>query len=108
MEYLIEKGIDKSRLSSKGFGESTPSTLTSEEVLPSAKTAPKGTVLNDAFINTFKSNKEDFEFLHQLNRRTTFNVTSATINIQSEDADTIEIDKAPDGVRDPDDKKVEF
>lgn len=108
VEYLIEKGIDKSRLSSKGFGESTPSTLTSEEVLPSAKTAPKGTVLNDAFINTFKSNKEDFEFLHQLNRRTTFNVTSATINIQSEDADTIEIDKAPDGVRDPDDKKVEF
>ena len=94
VKYLIEKGIAAERLTFKGFGESSPSTLTSDEILPDGKVVPKGSVLTEAFINTYKSNKDNFEFLHQLNRRTTFQVTSATMNIESEDADEIIIDKA--------------
>ena len=86
--------IEAPRLTFKGFGESSPSTLTSDEILPDGKVVPKGSVLTEAFINTYKSNKDNFEFLHQLNRRTTFQVTSATMNIESEDADEIIIDKA--------------
>ena len=107
VKYLVDKGISQDRLSAKGFGESSPSVLTSDETLPSGKMVTKGTVLNEAFINTFKSNKDDFEYLHQLNRRTTFNVTSATMNIQSEDKDDLQIDQAPEDVRNPNDKKIE-
>jgi len=94
VKYLIEKGIAAERLTFKGFGESSPSTLTTDEILPDGKVVPKGSVLTEAFINTYKSNKDNFEYLHQLNRRTTFQVTSATMNIESEDADEIIIDKA--------------
>ena len=92
--YLIEKGIAPERLSAKGFGETSPSVVSSDETLPDGTIIPKGTILAEAFINKYKSNKDNFEFLHQLNRRTTFQVTSATMNIESEDAEEIQIDKA--------------
>ncbi len=95
VKYLIEKGISQTRLSSMGFGESSPSVLTNEETLPSGKIVTKGNILTEAYINTYKKDKPDFEYLHQLNRRTTFNVTSATMNIRSEDAESIIIDHAP-------------
>ncbi len=106
VKYLVEKGIDISRLSASGFGELAPSILSTNETLPDGTIINRGVLLNETFINTYKSKKESFEFLHQLNRRTTFNVTSATINIQSEDADDIDVDEAPDGVRD-EEKKVD-
>ncbi len=94
VKYLIEKGILAERLTYKGFGETSPSTLTADETLPDGKIVPKGSVLTETFINTYKSNKENFEYLHQLNRRTTFQVTSATMNIESEDAEEIKVDEA--------------
>ncbi len=94
VKYLIEHGIAAERLTYKGYGESSPSTLTSDETLPDGTIVPKGSVLTEAFINKYKAKKDNFEYLHQLNRRTTFQVTSATLNIQSEDAEGIIIDKA--------------
>jgi peptidoglycan-associated lipoprotein len=93
VDYLINKGIKAERLTSKGYGESSPSVLSKDLTLPSGKIAPKGTVLTESYINTFKSDKMDFEFLHQLNRRTTFTVTGM-INLESEDAGDIRIDQA--------------
>lgn len=94
VKYLIEKGILAERLTYKGYGETSPSTLTNDETLLDGKIVPKGAILTETFINTYKSNKDNFEYLHQLNRRTTFQVTSATMNIESEDAEEIIIDKA--------------
>lgn len=93
VNYLVEKGIAVERLTAKGYGEKSPSTVNKDLTLPSGKIVPKGTLLEEKFINTFKANKYDFEYLHQLNRRTTFNVTGM-MNIQSEDAGDIRIDQA--------------
>ncbi|MEZ5013785.1 MAG: OmpA family protein [Chitinophagales bacterium] len=98
--YLVEKGIDSARLSAHGYGESSPSILSTDLVLPDSTIVPKGTQLTEAFINTYKKNKDNFEFLHQLNRRTTFNVTGSTIKIESEDKKDIEIDQKPEDFRD--------
>lgn len=93
VNYLVEKGIAGERLTAKGYGEKSPSIVNKDLTLPSGKIVPKGTLLEEKFINTFKANKNDFEYLHQLNRRTTFNVTGNII-INSEDAGDIRIDQA--------------
>ena len=100
--YLIEKGINPERLVAKGFGEEVPDEFKVAVTTPGGVTIPKGTKLTEQFINTFKSNKEDFEFLHQFNRRTTFNVLSDDFRLDSETPENIEVDEAPDdaGFRD--------
>lgn len=94
--YLIAKGIVAERLVAKGFGESDPDIIKTAVQTPGGKSIPKNTKLTESFINTFKSNKDDFEFLHQFNRRTTFNVLSDTFRLDSELPDAIEVDQAPD------------
>ena len=100
--YLIERGINPERLVAKGFGEEVPDEFKVAVTTPGGVTIPKGTKLTEQFINTFKSNKEDFEFLHQFNRRTTFNVLSDDFRLDSETPENIEVDEAPDdaGFRD--------
>ncbi|HEU4717235.1 MAG TPA: OmpA family protein, partial [Bacteroidia bacterium] len=64
VDYLVnEKGIPRARLVAKGWGEGKPLRL------------PDGTVLTDNYINSRKTVAER-EALHQLNRRTTFQVLS--------------------------------
>jgi len=82
--YLIQKGIGNERLLAKGWGETTPDVLIQDEKLSDGTIVPKGTALIESLINKYKSKKADFEFLHQFNRRTTFNIVSDTININSE------------------------
>ena len=84
MVYLISKGIAQERLFAKGVGESEPDVIRADVSTPSGVLVPKGTVLTEKFINTFKSNKDDFEFLHQFNRRTTFAVLSDDFRLESE------------------------
>lgn len=98
--YLIKNGIEKERLLSKGYGESNPDIIRKEDKTPSGKIVPANTKLEESYINTFKKDKTDFEYLHQLNRRTTFNIVSDTFNLNSETPDDIKIDQAPDDVRD--------
>lgn len=74
VDFLTAKGIDTTRMKPKGYGESVPKTLSSDVILPSGKVVPKGTVLEEAFINKYQNNNADYEFLHQINRRTEFKI----------------------------------
>jgi outer membrane protein OmpA-like peptidoglycan-associated protein len=66
VDFLISKGIDRSRLVAKGFGESQPRVI---NVGGTEKT------LECDMITALKnSNKTLFDKYHQLNRRTSFSV----------------------------------
>lgn len=66
VDYLISKGIDRSRLVAKGFGESQPRVITE---------GTKEITLSCDMITALKKTDNDkFEKYHQLNRRTTFSV----------------------------------
>jgi len=66
VDYLISKGIDRSRLVAKGIGEDQPRTITENG---------KDITLGCDMITALKaSNPTLFEKYHQLNRRTTFSV----------------------------------
>lgn len=64
MQYLIEKGIAADRLTSKGYGETKPNTMTDKngEIV----------TLTEAYINTLPTDEQ--EAAHQLNRRTMYEV----------------------------------
>jgi len=66
VDYLISKGIDKSRLVAKGFGESEPRVINEGGV--------EKTLDCDMITGLKNSNNALFEKYHQLNRRTTFSV----------------------------------
>lgn len=65
MKYVISKGIDKERLTAKGFGEDEPRVL--EKNMDGFA---KGTKLDEAYINALKT-EEEREKAHKLNRRVT-------------------------------------
>ena len=73
VDYLInEKGVDKNRISPKGYGEYMPRVLTSDMTVTYNKkqyTFKKGTKLTEEYINSL-SPKDYQEAAHQLNRRT--------------------------------------
>ncbi len=74
VNYLISKGINPSRLVSKGYGETVPKTVDKRdsEAYPFLH---EGQVLTEQFINSIED--EDLqELAHFLNRRTEFKVLS--------------------------------
>ena len=73
IEYLVNNGIAKERLTAKGYGESTPVTITKKlnKLYPQF---PEGVTLNEEYINTLS--EEDIEIANQINRRTEFRVTA--------------------------------
>ena len=74
VDFLISKGIDKKRLTAKGYGASSPKhvDLKYADLYPFLKV---GDVLTPEFIQNL-SDKSQQEICHQINRRTEFRVTS--------------------------------
>jgi len=66
MNYLITKGIDKSRLDSEGYGESKPATIKDKNGID--------VTLTETYINTLPTNEQ--KVAHQENRRTIYVVKS--------------------------------
>lgn len=64
-DYVTSKGIPEGRLIAKGYGESKPKVIEKEDLR--FPFLPKGTVLNESFINTLSP--EQKEAANQQNRR---------------------------------------
>ncbi len=72
VDYLIEKGISKARLTAKGYGESQPKVV-DEKLAAQYPFLRNGITLTEDYINSL-SNKDEQEIAHQVNRRTEFRV----------------------------------
>ena len=75
VDYLIAAGIDRRRLSWKGYGESVPKVIT-KRIAKEFPMFEEGVVLNEEFIESL--DEEEQEIADQINRRTEFQVTSTT------------------------------
>lgn len=73
IDYLVAAGIDRARLTPKGYGESRPKVVT-KRINKLYPQFAEGTELNEAFIETLSP--EDQDAADQINRRTEFQVTS--------------------------------
>ena len=78
VEYLINHGIKKDRLTARGYGETQPKTV-NKKVAEQYKFLPVDTVLTEAFIKTLT--EEQQEICNQLNRRTEFRVIRTTYGL---------------------------
>lgn len=78
IDYLTEAGIPQARLTWKGYGKSTPKTVT-KRINSQYPQFPEGTVLNEEFIATLS--EEDKAVADQINRRTEFKVTSIDLDM---------------------------
>ena len=93
VSYMISRGIDPARLVATGYGETKPKVISEDFKVTSGAVIPKGTVLTEAFIQKYKG--QDFEDLHQLNRRTEFTIIGIIPNaIITYDEATIEANEA--------------
>jgi len=72
VSFLSEKGIEKTRLTAKGYGKRVPRVLSSD-ISSDGYIFRKGTVLSGEYINSISDEKKR-EAAHQLNRRTEFSV----------------------------------
>ena len=72
VDYLIGKGIEKDRLSPRGYGESSPKVVDTETaaLYPFLRS---GANLTEVYINSLAT-EEQKEIAHQINRRTEFRV----------------------------------
>jgi peptidoglycan-associated lipoprotein len=72
VNYLIEKGIARDRLTAKGYGKSTPKVV-DEAMSEQYPFLRNGIALTEAYINSLSSTDEQ-EVAHQFNRRAEFKV----------------------------------
>lgn len=78
VDYLIKHGIEQERLTPVGYGEEKPVVV--DEVLHKQYPyLPKDQVLDEAFITTLSTDKQ--EVCNSLNRRTEFRVLKTTYNL---------------------------
>jgi peptidoglycan-associated lipoprotein len=72
VDYLVTKGIDITRLTARGYGESTPKKV-DEKTIQDFDFLPKDQILTEEYINSLPG-VEKQEKAHQVNRRTEFRV----------------------------------
>jgi len=75
VSYLIAKGIQPGRLVAKGYGETSPKTVT-KKIAKEYPFLKQGRELTCTFIESLPDEKER-EICHQINRRTEFRVLSS-------------------------------
>ena len=78
VEYLIKNGIDSKRLTARGYGESTPKTIT-KKIAEKYDFLTEGTQLTEEFIKSLPDTQQ--EICNQLNRRTEFRVIRTTYGL---------------------------
>ena len=78
VNYLISHGINKDRLTARGYGESQPKTI-NKKVAEQYDFLHEGTVLDEEFITGLPDNQQ--EICNQLNRRTEFRVIRTTYGL---------------------------
>ena len=79
VDYLIKAGIDKGRLTPKGYGETKPVVVSEELAEQYKQFLKKGDVLTPEFIEGLTAEQQ--EICNQINRRTEFKVTKTTYNL---------------------------
>lgn len=77
VDYLIEKGVDKTKLFAKGYDNSQPITVDSL-IASKYQFLPQGTLLSDEFMQTLSSGEEQ-AIAHYLNRRVEFKIISINL-----------------------------
>ena len=78
VEYLIKNGIDRQRLTARGYGEAQPKTI-NKKAAEQYDFLPEGTELTEEFIMTLPDAQQ--EICNQLNRRTEFRVIRTTYGL---------------------------
>lgn len=78
VKYLIEHGIEKERLTAKGYGEGRPKVVSRRQA-EDYKFLKEGQELTEQFITTLT--EEQQEICNQLNRRTEFRVLRTTYGL---------------------------
>lgn len=78
VDYLIKAGIDRGRLTPKGYGETKPVTI-STDMAKKYRFLKENDVLTPEFIEALT--QEQQEICNQINRRTEFKVTKTTYNL---------------------------
>ena len=83
VNYLIEHGIAKDRLTPMGYGEQRPKTI-KKKLTEKYTWMKEGDVLTEEYINAL-DDEEKQEICHQLNRRTEFIVLRTTYGMFNQD-----------------------
>jgi peptidoglycan-associated lipoprotein len=73
VDFLVTYGVDKERLTSKGYGETMPKEI-DKAMAKKYDFLNEGNVLTENFINRLGSDEQK-EICHQINRRTDFGLT---------------------------------
>jgi peptidoglycan-associated lipoprotein len=72
VDYLIAKGINRNRLTAKGYGESSPKVVDAS-IVKDNPFLKAGVTLTEQYINSLPTDEQK-EIAHQINRRTEFKV----------------------------------
>lgn len=78
VDYLVQHGIEKERLTPVGYGKQRP-VVADKELHNKYKFIPIGQVLDEAFILSLKTEQQ--EICNQINRRTEFKVLRTTYKL---------------------------
>ncbi|MDR2836241.1 MAG: OmpA family protein [Bacteroidales bacterium] len=90
VDYLISKGIDAKRLTSKGMGESDPKII-DEELAKKYSYFKVGDKLTESYIIKLKTDQQ--EVANQINRRTEFSVLSKDYGTNAKTIEEVQIEK---------------
>jgi peptidoglycan-associated lipoprotein len=79
VDFLIQAGISKDRLSAKGYGESMPVTVDAN-IAAAYPFLKEGTVLDETYVKSLKPDQQ--EIANKINRRTEFRVVKTTFGLK--------------------------